>query len=164
MNYSYNKIWNIFIDIKNEKYYKPLRVNVNALGVKSGPPLSPILILNRLDSDEFCRLSNELSFFLLEQTPTALLIKKNSFDNFFIDLKTITSIDLLDWILDNMQFNFSIVFSNYLLLYKFIFLRIYLFNGFCSLFKSLLSILGTLSSLFPGLFWIQKYGFFSSLS
>lgn len=157
------KFWSIFFEIKNEKFYKPLRVNINALSVKSGPPLSPILILNRLDADDFCRLSNELSSFLLEQCPTALLIKKNFFDNFIIDLKTITFIDLLDWVIDfNITKNFNFVFRDFLLFYKIFFLRSFLING-TFLKKNYLSFFGTISGVFPGFFWLQKYGFLSSI-
>lgn len=88
--------WQIFSDLKDEFFYKPIRVTIPASAVKAGPPLSPILILNRLDMEEFCRLSMDLSSFLLESCPTALLIRKNYFDDFILDLKVISFMDFFD--------------------------------------------------------------------
>lgn len=161
-----SKYWTIFSEIKDERFYKPLRVTINSATVKIGPPLSPILILNKLDADEFCRLSNELSSFLLENIPVSVFVKKNFINDFIIDIKLISFIDLIDWLVD-FEFNkkhADLIFSDFLLLYKIFFLRSFLSMGLSGLFNFILSFLGTLQGLFPGFLWVHRYAFSRSYS
>jgi ribosomal protein L11 len=66
-----------------------LRVQTFAGNIKAVPPVSPILILNKLDIDSFCELSNNLTSFLLSNSYINLTILKNRYAGFSIDVKNI---------------------------------------------------------------------------
>lgn len=119
----FDERWQIFSEIRFEKYYKRLRLKTFAQNIKAVPPVSPLLILNKLDIEEFCELSNEFTNFLSENCHINFLIDKNYYTDFEIDVKNIELTDYYFWFYRRRRrikfFPRSFIFFRFFLLFMY---------------------------------------------